>query len=105
MNLTKEQYQIMRNSARSKGYNIYPSYNKVREIKMLCYPPKADIHITDMSATIKVQSLLDHTTHRIIQVQEEIIDAYIEDIDFDVLTFVYKWGIDGTSNQSAYKQN
>jgi len=58
-----------------------------------------------MSAEIKVQGLLDHTTHRIIQLQEEVIDAYVEDIDSDVLTFVYKWGIDGTSNQSTYKQN
>lgn len=47
INLTKEQYQIMQSSAKSKAYNIYPSYNKVREIKMLCYPPKEDIHITD----------------------------------------------------------
>jgi len=80
----------MRDSAKSKGYNIYPSYNKFREIKMSCYPSKTDIHIIDMSAEIKVKGLLDHTTHRIIQLQEEVIDAYVEDIDFDVLTFVYK---------------
>jgi len=95
----------MRESAKSKGYNIYLSYNKVRDIKMSCYPSKTDIHITNMSAKIKVKDLLDHTTHRIIQLQEEVIDAYVENIDSDVLTFVYKWGIDGTLNQSTYKQS
>lgn len=88
MNLTKEQYQIMKNSSKSKGYNIYPSYNKVRESKMLCYLPKEDIHITDVSAEIKVQGLLNHTTHRIIQLQKEVIDACAEDIDSNVLTFI-----------------
>lgn len=107
LDLTKEKYQIMRNSAKSKSYNIYPSYNKVREVKVLCYPPKENIHITDMSAEIKLQGLLDHTTHRIIQLQEEVIHAYMEDVEGDpnVLTFIYKWGIDGSSNQSIYKQS
>jgi len=68
-------------------------------------PPKTDIHIIDMSTEIKVKSLLDHTTHRIIQLHEEVIDAYMEDVDSDVLTFVYKWGIDGISNQFIYKQS
>lgn len=88
MNLTEEQYQSMRDSAKSKSYNIYPSYNKVREIKMLCYPWKTNIYITDMSAKIKVKGLLDHTTHRIIQLQKEVIDTYVKDINSDVLTFM-----------------
>jgi len=48
----------MTDSVKSKGYNIYPSYNKVREIKMLCYPSKTDIHMTGMSAEIKVKGLV-----------------------------------------------
>lgn len=58
-----------------------------------------------MSAEIKVQSLLSHTTYRIVKLQEKVIDANVENIDSNVLTFVYKWDIDGTSNQSIYKQN
>lgn len=36
---SKQQYQNIRNMTLTKGYNIYPSYNEVRENKNTCYPP------------------------------------------------------------------
>ena len=36
--LSKQQYNTVRLQAKTKGYNIYPSHNKVRAAKERCYP-------------------------------------------------------------------
>jgi len=63
--LTKASYQIIRNQATEKGFDIYPPYNDVRDAKLLCYP--ADISVSDFSAEIKLQALVNHTSNRICQ--------------------------------------
>lgn len=37
--LTKQQYQNIRNMTLVKGYDIFPPYNDIRANKITCYPP------------------------------------------------------------------
>ncbi|EFN73411.1 hypothetical protein EAG_03300, partial [Camponotus floridanus] len=60
--LTKNQYVLIRSQAKTQNADIYPSYNKLLEAKKKCYPK--DIIITEVSAEIKLQALLDHTIQR-----------------------------------------
>ncbi|EFN75541.1 hypothetical protein EAI_03569, partial [Harpegnathos saltator] len=36
--LTKHQYLNIRLGAKVRGVNLYPSYHKIREVKIECYP-------------------------------------------------------------------
>lgn len=40
--LTKQQYQNIRNMTLKKGYDIYPAYNDIRDNKSTCYPRGKD---------------------------------------------------------------
>lgn len=100
--LTKNSYQVIRTQANSRGANIYPSYKRVREAKAECYPPKEFIHITEVISEIKLQALLDFTVRRIIQLQSEII-LHTQNV-LNNLHLVSKWGCDGSSGHSLYKQ-
>lgn len=104
MNLTKNEYQIMRDEAKMRGVNIYPPYNKIREAKQKCYPDKESVTITDTSAEIKLQALVDHTTMRLVDVQRCVFSCHLDKVIEDSLEIVYKWGCDGSSSQSNYKQ-
>lgn len=97
LKLTKWQYNTMKKSVQEEGFDIFPSYYSIQKAKSECYPPKEDIEITDMSAQIKIQSLLDKTVERLIKIVE------IGD-DKNKLKLISKYGFDGASNQSNYKQ-
>lgn len=98
MMLSKRSYQIMRQSAKSLGNDIYPSYHRVLEAKKACYP--SDIVCTERSAMVPLQSLLDHTARRLLESRssEEIAAMPLE------LTLATKWGCDGSSGHSEYQQ-
>ena len=66
---------------------------------MLCYPN--DITITETSAEISLQSLLEHTVTRLCEVQEDVLKTLpdvVSNIDIAI-----KWGCDG-AQQSVYRQ-
>lgn len=78
---------------------MFPTYYKVHEIKTTCYPPSSAIEITDTSAKIvRLQDLLDHTAARILK-----IDSVYRNGLKNLLLYS-KWGCDGSSGQSQYKQ-
>lgn len=52
--------------------NILSSYQCVVESKKNCYP--LEMAITESSAEIKLQSLLDHTLYRILESQKNVLD-------------------------------
>lgn len=56
--LTKNSYQVIRTQAKSRGADIYPSYKRVCEVKVECYPSKRSIHITETNSEIELQALL-----------------------------------------------
>lgn len=98
LDLTKAQYEIMRNYLIEKNCLLFPSYPSILEAKKMCYPPKSSIEITNISAKIKLQDLLDHTTARILQINDIYKDGLTH------LNLYSKWGCDGSSGQSEYKQ-
>ena len=99
--LTKQQYLLIRELAKQHNSSIYPPYSKIGEAKERSYPQ--DISVSETCAEVKLQSLLDHTSRRIMEMQSEGIDQ----LDIELLqkfTLILKWGFDGSSGQKQYKQ-
>jgi len=100
--LSKFQYKFIRNQAKSKNCDIYPSYDEVLSAKKRCYPK--DIFITEEQAGVPLQSLLNHTCERLIEVQKDVLTYVAKSRNTIKLTLFCKYGFDGTSGQSEYKQ-
>ncbi|XP_063636334.1 uncharacterized protein LOC134806859 [Cydia splendana] len=98
LKLSKWQYITLRETAIREGAsNLYPSYYKVQKAKLDCYPPTQSVTVTDFSCEITLQALLDLTVTRILNSLQE----QVEDMQ---LSLISKWGFDGASSQSRYKQ-
>lgn len=95
LNLSKYKYIALRKSA-EEGHIIYPSYYQLQQAKRECYPPPNSIMVTDIFARITLQSLLDHTSRRILDSLQVSVT--------DQLLLIGKIGFDGASGQSLYKQ-
>ena len=101
--LTKKSYTLMQQGAKYRNANIYPNYNILLDAKKRCYPTEENIVITDISAEVNLQALVDHTAKRIVQSQDELLKNFSRSLT-DRLTLMYKWGCDGSSGHSTYKQ-
>lgn len=101
--LTKSQYQGLRNISLENHCSLYPPYRVISEAKNECYPSKTDIIITESSAEVKLQALLNHTVTRILLTQGDVIKSLTPD-NVNDLKLICKWGCDGSSGQSVYKQ-
>ncbi|CAH0713897.1 unnamed protein product, partial [Brenthis ino] len=77
---------------------MFPSYPTLVEAKKMCCPPDSSITITNISAKVNLQDLLDHTVARIL-----IIDSVYEN-SLRKLKLFCKWGCDESAGQSEYKQ-
>ncbi|GAB0095784.1 hypothetical protein DMENIID0001_112060 [Sergentomyia squamirostris] len=66
------------------------------------YPKNEAIKITEVSAEVSVQALLNHTTERLIESLEPVIKE-CTDHERSNLELICKWGSDGT-HQTQYKQ-
>ncbi|XP_067635469.1 zinc finger protein 91-like [Eurosta solidaginis] len=96
--LTKKKYIILRKSLLERNADILPGYKKITQAKKEAVPlsPK----ITEVSAEIELQNLMDHTSTRLLQsFTEEKLKSLPKE-----LALITKWGCDGSSGQSAYKQ-
>lgn len=97
LKLTKFQYDLLHTQAKKRCADIYPPYSHVLEAKKRCYPE--GIELSDYGASITVQSVVDHTCPRLI----EICDAnLLEGLTDSQLIIIYKWGLDG-AKQNSYK--
>lgn len=100
--LSKNMYNNIRATSISHNCKLYPSYKHVLNAKKECYPAPVDMRITESCAEVKLQALLDHTVQRILLVQTDVICSLVDDVyDMDLIC---KWGCDGTSGQSTFKQ-
>lgn len=98
LKLSRWEYNTLKNSTNEYGINIFPSYYAIQKAKLENYPAKEAITLTDTVAQIELQALLDLTVKRLFKCLDEDFDEVTE------LTLVSKWGMDGASNQSNYKQ-
>jgi hypothetical protein len=97
--LTTHQYNVIR----SMDPQRFPSFKVVQQAKQGCYPCKEAMTISETSAEVKLQALLDHTAKRLISVQHDVITSlnYGQIMN---LCLILKWGFDGSSGHSSYKQ-
>lgn len=101
--LSKHQYMLLRTEAKKRNADIYPSYHRVLEAKNRCYPPKEALTITEASAEVRLQDLLNHTSNLLIQLQKSVL-LRLTDKQLKNLVLVVKWGYDGSTGHSQYKQ-
>lgn len=107
LNLTRAQYVTLRGVTKMAGHtNLFPSYQRVLEAKAACRPSPSTIQATESGAQVSLASLLDHTVHRVIQLRREVIleDLTKSNTNVKEATFLLSWGMDGSGNQSKYKQ-
>lgn len=97
LNLSKAQYIHLRKASLEENINQYPSYYQIQKAKFECYPPQSSITVSETEAKIQLQSLLDHTTNRILNINNVKPETR-------KLILISKWGCDGASGQSIYKQ-
>lgn len=101
LKLTSSQYNHLHMQAKHQNGNIYPPYSHIFEAKKRCYPPEDSLTVTDYGAAIDLQALVDHTTERLFQICDQ---NKIRQLDEPALEISFKWGLDGASGQSLYKQ-
>lgn len=82
---------------------MYPSYKIVQSTKTQCYPVLNSINISETSARIDLQTMIDFTTERLITTQKDIILTLDSDNSKNLCLYS-KWGFDGSSGHSSYKQ-
>lgn len=95
--LSRNQYEVIRKYAK----DIFPSYKEVQAEKLNSYPK--DVKITETEAEVPLQCLLDHTVIRLLHTQKSVFEAHPEYF-FDKITLYSKWGFDGSSSHTQYKQ-
>jgi hypothetical protein len=102
--LSKRQYTTIRLEAKAKRAEIYPAYNNVRAAKERCYPDP--VTATGSGCQVGLQALLDITARRLLLVQEGVVGTVVN-YDGETTNFVLvsKWGCDGSTGHSQYKQN
>lgn len=99
LNLSKSKYIQLRITSIKHGVDLYPSYYQIQLAKKDCYPSKEMMTFTDTYAEIELQALLDLTIQRLFKALK------IDNIEkFQDMKLISKWGFDGASGQSFYKQ-
>ena len=95
---TRKQWELIP----SRNKNVYPCYSIIQQAKKECYPNKELIQVTETTAEIQLQPLLDHTTLRLCKYVSEVVEkCSIEEQKNMIL--ISKWGCDGLQ-QAKFKQ-
>ncbi|GBM73045.1 hypothetical protein AVEN_268524-1 [Araneus ventricosus] len=97
--LSTRQYLRIREQAENLNCKLYPLYHKVKEAKQLCYPHS--ISVTETSAEITLQTLVDHTASRICHI--EFVTEKLRLSTNTAFEVIMKWGCD-EYEQNRYKQ-
>jgi len=98
LGLSKEKYTVLRSELKKRNHDALPSYKKISTAKKECIP---ECEVTNSSASTALQSLLDCTSKRILQMKTKDEIEALSGNSFELLS---KWGCDGSSGQSEYKQ-
>lgn len=95
--LSRHQYNLIRQSNSDR----FPSYKILQTEKKKCYP--SNIKVNETMVEVPLQDLLNHTLERLIIVQENVL-SLLSSEELRKLQLVTKWGFDGSSGHSSYKQ-
>ena len=74
-NLSKGQYIGIRSVSLGINCFLYPPYHQVLEAEKQCYPSTFEIIVTESSAEVKLQLLLDHIVGRLLLVQADVLKS------------------------------
>lgn len=96
-NLTRAQYNRIRDTTGN-----LPCYSLLQQHKRTRYPPQDSFTITETSAEIRLQDLINHTAQRLLKHLEDVLST-LSDTEGSSLTMICKWGCDG-SQQAQFKQ-
>ena len=99
--LTSHAYKQTRKWTLRSGHKVFPSYYSVRKSKIACHPDEDQIFISETRAEIKLQAILDLTAKRLANVQS---DVFVNLLPTSSFILISKWGCDGSSGHSIYKQ-
>lgn len=83
------------------GHLVYPSFYSLGKSKASFCLSDEHISVTETRAEIKLQAILNKTTERLIEAQSEDIRSVLPRTSY---TLISKWGCDGRSEHSTYKQ-
>ena len=110
---------------------MYPEYRQLADAKVFCTPSAEAISVGESKAQVTLQGLLDHTASRILQQQVEVVEhitrgsAHAADSSPSApgpspsapgpspsapgpsplnLSLICKWGMDGSTGHSLFKQ-
>jgi len=95
--LSKAKYESLREFLKCKVK--MPSYPLITRAKRESYPDESTWIVNDASVEIPLQALLDHTIKRILPMVEGSLLK-----DSTGIMLICKWGMDGSSGHSNYKQ-
>jgi hypothetical protein len=105
-NLTKAQYKAMRLLSKVKGADIWPSYHNVLAAKIDSRPK--DVDVTDHSAVVPLQQLLNHTASQILEnnqnIEKEMIQLASKNNNELSSTLIFKLGFDGSGSYQRQMQ-
>ena len=107
-NISKDSYQQIRDVSRKKNADIFPTYNEVRYSKKKCYPER--IRVEESEVEVNLEDLLHHTTSRILEIKtvEDELKLKLQNLNAsnEIIPGILhcKWGFDGATGQSEYKQ-
>lgn len=102
---TSHAYKQTRKWSMMAGHQVFPSFHSLCRAKKACRPAEEHVTITETRAEIKLQAILDKTAQRLIAAQREVIAACSSRGSSGTsFTLVSKWGCDGSSGHSTYKQ-
>ena len=99
LGLSRDNYITLRKALLGKGVEVLPSYGSIQEKKKSIIP--SPIEVTDRKARIGLSTLLENTALRIAC---DFSTEQLNKINTYDLQLICKWGCDGLSSLSEYKQ-
>ena len=93
----------MRLTAEEHGCKLYPAYKRVAKAKAECLPPASAFTVLPDQAHVDLQPLLDKTATRLLQLQKPVLGSLPGRLPIQLVLHC-KWGIDGSTGHSQYKQ-
>lgn len=99
LGLSRNKYEIIRKALIDKQWGYLPSTKLLQATKAKILP--SEMYVDDTAAKIRLSDLLQNTASRIIS---EFSEEQMELCNNSEITLICKWGCDGSSGFSEYKQ-
>lgn len=99
LGLSRNKYSTMRKALREKGWGCLPSKHKLYNTRTKMVP--SNIYVDELKARVKLADLVENTAVRIIS---NFTEEQLNTCNNSEVVLISKWGCDGSSGFSEYKQ-